>query len=209
MSGANGRLLAAAVNRHHPDHYFHWGFVLIAVTLALFAAAIALPSMRARHPAHDTDTLAADTGHAAHSPGREPATWTGALRRVSLRYLAPAKLLPEAQPVYVASWVYVLGVATLAAMGVVITTGGTGDALVVAIMAVLTLGLLLVPLIAGLPNIPGWVTLHRLIWRRYYRGQLHTARTSPGLRAQQRREVTGPDLSDAAAAVRPRRRQPA
>ncbi|MDA8283227.1 MAG: hypothetical protein M0Z42_08030 [Actinomycetota bacterium] len=80
--------------------------------------------------------------------------------------------------------------------------------LVVAIMAVLTLGLLLVPSIAGLRDIPCWVPLYRLIWRRYYREQLHTARTSPGLRAQQRREVTGPDLSDAATAVRPGRRQP-
>lgn len=214
MSGANGHLLAAAVNLNHPDHYFHWGFVLISVAnpvvisvmLALFAAAITLPFLRARPlPVDDTDTLAADTGHAAHSPGPEPATWTGALRRVGLRYLLPAKLLPEAQPAYAAS--YVFGVATLAALGAVIATGGTGDVLVVAIISVLTLSLLLVPFIPGLRDIPRWVPLYRLIWRRYYREHLH-GRHIEGLRGQQQREVTGPDLSDAATAVGPGRRQP-
>lgn len=128
--------------------------------------------------ADDTDTLAADTGHAAHSPGPEPATWTGAFRRVGLRYLPPEKLLHEAKPAYVASWLYVFGVATLAALGAVIATGGTGDVLVVAIMAVLTPGLLLVPFIPGLRDVPRWQPLHRLIWWRYYREHLHTAGTS-------------------------------
>ena len=38
--------------------------------------------------------------------------------------MPPDKLLPDRQPAYVASWVYVFGVATLAALGVVIVTGG-------------------------------------------------------------------------------------
>src|SRR5438270_62227 len=41
--------------------------------------------------------------------------WTGALRRRAVRVLPPDKLLPDTQPKYVASWIYVFGVLTLAA----------------------------------------------------------------------------------------------
>jgi quinol-cytochrome oxidoreductase complex cytochrome b subunit len=123
----NPSLTAAAVfNLNHPDHYFHWGFVLIslanlvviAVMLALFIAAVALPFLRPK-PApleHGVDVPAGATVQRAH-------TWTGRLRQLGLRYLPPTKLLPDAQPAYVASWVYVFGVATVAALGVVIATG--------------------------------------------------------------------------------------
>ena len=37
--------------------------------------------------------------------------------------LPPGKLLPDRQPAYVASWIYVFGVATLAALGVAIASG--------------------------------------------------------------------------------------
>ena len=50
-------------------------------------------------------------------------TWTGRLRRRGVEVLPPEELLPDTQPVYVASWIYVFGVATLAALVVVIATG--------------------------------------------------------------------------------------
>jgi ubiquinol-cytochrome c reductase cytochrome b subunit len=50
-------------------------------------------------------------------------TWTGRLRRLALESLAPEELLPDTQPDYVASWVYVFGVLTLAALIVVIASG--------------------------------------------------------------------------------------
>ena len=49
--------------------------------------------------------------------------WTARLRRLALRLLPPGKLLPDRQPAYVASWVYVFGVATLAALALVIVSG--------------------------------------------------------------------------------------
>ena len=49
--------------------------------------------------------------------------WTGALRRRAVRVLPPDKLLPDTQPKYVASWIYVFGVLTLAAFLVVLGSG--------------------------------------------------------------------------------------
>jgi hypothetical protein len=45
------------------------------------------------------------------------------------------------------------------------------DALVWALMMLLTLGLLVLPLIPGLRDIPRWIPVHRLIWRDYYRAR--------------------------------------
>jgi quinol-cytochrome oxidoreductase complex cytochrome b subunit len=49
--------------------------------------------------------------------------WTTKLRRRVTSKLPPEKLLPDTQPSYVASWIYVFGVTTLAALIVVIATG--------------------------------------------------------------------------------------
>ena len=49
--------------------------------------------------------------------------WTTKVRRRVVAWLPPDKLLPDTQPVYVSSWIYVFGVLTLAAMFVVIVTG--------------------------------------------------------------------------------------
>jgi quinol-cytochrome oxidoreductase complex cytochrome b subunit len=49
--------------------------------------------------------------------------WTTRLRRRASAALPPDKLLPDSQPSYVASWIYVFGVTTLAALIVVIATG--------------------------------------------------------------------------------------
>ncbi len=49
--------------------------------------------------------------------------WTGALRRGVEQTLPPEKLLPDEQPSYVASWIYVFGVLTLTAFLVVVGSG--------------------------------------------------------------------------------------
>jgi hypothetical protein len=45
---------------------------------------------------------------------------------------------------------------------------GNADLGIIILMTVLTIALALVPLIPGLRDIPRWVPIHRLIWRRYY-----------------------------------------
>ena len=49
--------------------------------------------------------------------------WTARLRHRAVEALPPQRLLPDRQPAYVASWIYVFGVLTLAALCVVILTG--------------------------------------------------------------------------------------
>ncbi len=52
-----------------------------------------------------------------------PVTLTGRVRQRWLEKLPPEKLLPEEQPAYVASWIYVFGVATIAALAWVLLSG--------------------------------------------------------------------------------------
>jgi quinol---cytochrome c reductase cytochrome b subunit, bacillus type len=49
--------------------------------------------------------------------------WTTRIRHRVAGKLPPEKLLPDQQPSYVSSWIYVFGVTTLAALIVVIVTG--------------------------------------------------------------------------------------
>ena len=51
------------------------------------------------------------------------------------------------------------------------STSGNADALVWALMAVLTLGLILLPFIPGLRSLPRYLGIHRLIWRNHTRAR--------------------------------------
>ena len=57
------------------------------------------------------------------APGAHPASWTGRVREAAVAALPPEKLLPEGQPTYVASWIYVFGVASIASLVVIIGSG--------------------------------------------------------------------------------------
>jgi len=56
------------------------------------------------------------------APGDER-MWSARLRGAAVRALPPGKLMPDDQPSYVASWVYVFGVLTLAAFVVILVSG--------------------------------------------------------------------------------------
>ncbi len=49
--------------------------------------------------------------------------WTARLRTLVVREYPPEKLLPDRQPAYVASWIYVFGVATMAALVMLVASG--------------------------------------------------------------------------------------
>ncbi|MEO6144818.1 MAG: cytochrome b N-terminal domain-containing protein [Dermatophilaceae bacterium] len=64
-------------------------------------------------------------GARASSPETTDAgNWTARLRHKIVGLVPSGQALPDRQPVYVASWIYVFGVLTLAALAVVIATGG-------------------------------------------------------------------------------------
>jgi len=54
-------------------------------------------------------------------PNRD--TWTVKVREKAVEALPPEKLLPDGQPTYVASWIYVFGVASIASLIVIVASG--------------------------------------------------------------------------------------
>jgi quinol-cytochrome oxidoreductase complex cytochrome b subunit len=68
-----------------------------------------------------TDTLPAVEPEAVDTA--EDRMWTSRLRHAWLSKLPPEKLLPDRQPSYVASWIYVFGVLTIAAFFVILVSG--------------------------------------------------------------------------------------
>jgi hypothetical protein len=122
----------AAIDLNQPGSYLNWNFftisvanlVLIAVMVAIFGAALLLPFPRTHGgegPA--TAEITPDPAPGADAAPGDERMWTARFRRRALTALPPGKLLPDRQPAYVASWVYVFGVASLAALGVVIVSG--------------------------------------------------------------------------------------
>jgi ubiquinol-cytochrome c reductase cytochrome b subunit len=61
----------------------------------------------------------------AAPPPSAPASksWTARTRERAVEALPPEKLLPDGQPTYVASWIYVFGVASIAALIVIVASG--------------------------------------------------------------------------------------
>jgi len=63
------------------------------------------------------------------TPGRAPRSsspprlWTTRVRERAVAALPPERLLPDEQPAYVSSWIYVFGVLTIAALVVVLVSG--------------------------------------------------------------------------------------
>jgi Cytochrome b(N-terminal)/b6/petB len=121
-----------AINLNQPASYLHWNvftisvanLVLIAVMVAIFGAALLLPFPgRYRHDGEAQELTEPDRGAAFEAASGDQRMWTARVRRRAMTSLPPDKLLPDRQPAYVASWVYVFGVGSLAAFGVAIVSG--------------------------------------------------------------------------------------
>jgi len=122
------------INLDSPGTYFHWSIVqislsnllVILVMLAIFGLALVIPFPRPH--AGDVEsgpgTATEDDAVApAPPPGPDDHMWTARVRRFAVRMLPPSKALPDRQPAYVASWIYVFGVASLAALAVAVISG--------------------------------------------------------------------------------------
>src|SRR5215467_2399652 len=121
-----------AIDLNGSSNPLHWSFIyisvanliVIAVMVVIFAAALLIRFPHAKGgeipphgPGEDLSIAAA-----AAEPGEER-MWTARARTWATKVLSPKKLLPDRQPAYVSSWIYVFGVASLVALGIVIVSG--------------------------------------------------------------------------------------
>ena len=131
--------IATLGNLNGSGRYLTWSvfnvseanLVLIVVMVVIFGAAMILPfpgharGSQSRNPDGTGDDL--DEAPVHHLDGQttgvDSSMWTARLRNRATSLLPPHKLLPDRQPAYVASWIYIFGVATLATLGLAIVSG--------------------------------------------------------------------------------------
>ena len=120
-------VLGAVFNLNHPAHTVDWSFVhlsvanvvVIVLMFVVFFLAILLPfpgAARRRGGSHEQR-------RPLRPPARSQNSWTGQGQGSGRRGAAAEKLLPDGQPTYVASWIYMFGVASIASLIVIIASG--------------------------------------------------------------------------------------
>ncbi len=128
MAVSSPGLLAGLFDLNAPTHYLHWWIFTVSIpnlAVVLAMLVIFLAALLAPFPVKEQQSPPADKElrPAPEKGVEEHPSWTGRVRDRGLRWLPPQKLLPETQPSYVASWAYVFGVASLAALVVAIVSG--------------------------------------------------------------------------------------
>jgi quinol-cytochrome oxidoreductase complex cytochrome b subunit len=121
-----------------PATYVHFWFILISVPnlliigamIVLFVLALVVPFPRHRSVAKPTtattpltDTSGQPPAPASATPDEAGGNWTRGVREGVSRRWPWQQLLPDKQPRYVASWVYMFGVAAIAALVWIVISG--------------------------------------------------------------------------------------
>jgi hypothetical protein len=131
MNAVIGPHAPLALDLNGPGSFWHWNIfyisianlALIGVMVIIFGAALLIPFPGRRE--RELPPAASEPGSGADPVGdpEDARMWTARVRRRALAVLPPGKLLPDRQPAYVASWIYVFGVASIASLAVVIASG--------------------------------------------------------------------------------------
>jgi Cytochrome b(N-terminal)/b6/petB len=124
-------LASAAINLNQPGTYLHWSIfavslanlVLVAVMVVIFGLALIVPFPRGRTYPPAAEPAGPGDSRPDDGEDEDRDMWTNKTRRFATKVLPPGKLLPDRQPAYVRSWVYVFGVGSLAAFGVAVVSG--------------------------------------------------------------------------------------
>jgi hypothetical protein len=125
------KIASAPINLDQPGRYLHWSIfdvsvanlVLIAVMVVIFGLALILPFPKGRTYPPAAEPPGPGGSRAYDGADEDRDMWTNKVRRFATRILPPGKLLPDRQPAYVRSWVYVFGVGSLAAFAVAVVSG--------------------------------------------------------------------------------------
>lgn len=128
-------LISGSINLNAPGHYLNWSILqisysnllLVGIMVLIFVIALFLPfpgsSERLYYPEPPASSDASEADYHPSQDEEPSKMWTARLRRRGVSLLPPSKLLPDVQPAYVSSWIYIFGVASLAALGVAIVSG--------------------------------------------------------------------------------------
>ncbi len=121
------KTIANIINLNNPGHYYHWSIltisaanlILIFTMVVIFGLALIIPFPGSKSK-FINDESSDDDYKKVKSDSK---MWTAKLRNLLINVLPPKRLIPDSQPAYVSSWIYVFGVATLAALFLVIVSG--------------------------------------------------------------------------------------
>ena len=122
------------VNLDKPGHYVHWWVIQLSVAnlvvIGLMVSRLSVQGHRcpvpkgARSRAGRRRTVVTDSPSEAPMAGAALESWSAAVRRGERSARCRRRSCCRTQPVYVASWIYVFGVLTVAALVVVAASGG-------------------------------------------------------------------------------------